>query len=783
MEIQDYDLIICEDSFKMAILDYASSNHLLLNAKIMTKREFFQEYFYKTSAKTLSYVVKKYKVKVSIAKMYLDNLYFILDKDYHNPKLKFLSELKKDLLNHNLLKINPYFKSYLENKKILVRGYLTIEKWEEDVFNEYDVTYENIESLKRLEKVYEFKTLEAEINYVAEYIASLIDQGIDVNHIKLMNVDKSYYRELERIFNYYHIPLDIPSMTSLIGFDTAQMFLEYLNNNSLEESLNLIKDENEEVVRKIINILNNYVQIENKEDIIPLIKEDFKNTHLNLTKLERCVKFISIDDYVSSLDYVVLMNFTSISIPAYKKDEDYITDNLKNEVSLYNTYEYNKTLKNNVIQKLESINNLVITYKLEDDKEIFYPSSLVSLLDLEVIKNYKLPSIHYSVSYDLVKYTYELDNFKKYGLISEDLKVYQNNLDNPTYKTYDHTFKGIDNKSLKEYLGKGLTLSYSSLNNYNKCAFRYYLDNVLKLDPFEETFDTFIGSLFHDVLEKCLNNDNDIKEEVNNYLHLKEKILTPKEKFYVSKLMNDLKFVIDYLKNEKKYISLDKEYHEKYISIKKDKDIPVKFVGFVDKILYKEMSDATIVSIMDYKTGLVDINLNYVPYGMSLQLPIYLYLVSKSHLFKNPLYAGFYLQNILDKNLKRSDDYIKTRQDSLKLKGYSNKDLSILKYLDSSMPNSEIIKGLRLKSDGDFYSTSKVLSNEEINKLIEITENIIDKSIESILSGDFSINPKRIGYDKNVGCQYCPFKDICYKEEADFITLEDQKDLAFLGGI
>ncbi len=782
MNIQDYDLIICENSYKMAILDYASSNHLLLNAKIMSKREFFQEYFFKTTTQTISYVVNKYKVKVSIAKMYLNNLYFILDKDYSSPKLQFLSNLKKDLMSHNLLKVNPYFKNYLENKNILVKGYLTIEKWEEEIFNKYNVTYEKIEPLTKLERVYEFKNIEEEINYVAEYIASLIDKGIDVNHIKLMNVDKSYYIELERIFKYYHIPVNIPSVVSLLGLDITQKFLNYLNTNSLEEALNLIKDENEEIVRKIINIVNNYVIIQNKEDIIPLIKEDFKNTHLNLNKLNKAIKLINIEDYVSSDDYIILMNFTSSSIPSYKKDEDYITDNLKKEVSLSKTYEYNKNLKNKVIQKLESINNLIITYKLEDDKEIFYPSSLVNLLDLKVIKDYKLPSIHYSKSYDLVKYTYELDNYLKYGLVSEDLKVYQNNLENPTYKTYDHTFKGINNKSLKKYFGEGLTLSYSSLNNYNKCAFRYYLDNILKLDPFEETFDTFIGSLFHDVLEKCLNNDKDIKEEVNNYLHLKEKVLTPKEKFYVNKLMADLKFVIDYLKEERQYISLDKEYHEKYISIKKDRDIPVKFVGFVDKILYKEMSDATIVSIMDYKTGLVDINLNYVPYGLSLQLPIYLYLVSKSHLFKNPLYAGFYLQNILDKNLKRSDDYLEMRKDSLKLKGYSNKDLSILKYLDSTLQNSKIIKGLRVKSDGDFYSTSKVLNNREITKLIEVTESIIDKSIESILKGDFQINPKRIGYDKNVGCLYCPFKDICYKEESDYLTLEDQKDLTFLGG-
>ena len=58
-----------------------------------------------------------------------------------------------------------------------------------------------------------------------------------------------------------------------------------------------------------------------------------------------------------------------------------------------------------------------------------------------------------------------------------------------------------------KYLNNELTLSYSSIDNYYKCAFKYYLNNILKIDEFEETFYTIIGSLFHYVLSK-MNNDN-----------------------------------------------------------------------------------------------------------------------------------------------------------------------------------------------------------------------------------------------------------------------------------
>ena len=780
-DILNYDLIICENSYKMAILEYATNNHLLLNAKIMSKEKFFQEYFFTYDKRALSYLVQKYQVKVSIAQMYLENLYFIEDKEYKKDKLKFLKNIKDELSGEGLLKTNVYFHDYLKNKKILVLGYLVLEKWEQEIFNQYKTFYFKFNSLKNIKTVYEFSSIEEEIEYVAESIGNLISKGIPLNKIKLMNVSENYYEELERIFKIYNIPVKIPSLVNLLGLEITSQFLSYLQDNSLKDALNLINEEDEEIGREIIRIGEKYLNVPKDANLISLIKEDLKKASLSSFDLANYVSLIKIDDYVSSDEHVFLMNFNASSIPSYKKDEDYITDNLKEEVSLYKTYEYNKILKDQVMEKIKMINNLVITYKLNDSLNIYYPSSLVSLLNLKVMHP-KRENIHYSYLHDKLKYTTLLDNYAKYGTISEELKIYQNNIKDLDYKTYNHKFKGILNNHLKDYLKSGLTLSYSSLDNYNKCAFRYYLDNILKLNPFSETFETFIGSLFHDVLEKCLNNNSDVKEEINNYLRLKEKIPTSKEKFYLNKLEGDLKFVLDYLKEEKKYISLDKEYHEKYIVIKKEEDIPVKFVGFVDKILYKEEPSKTLVAITDYKTGLVDINLNYVPYGLSLQLPIYLYLVSKSGLFKNPLYAGFYLQHILDKDLKRSDDYVTERKNSLKLRGYSNSDLSILKYLDSSLSNSAIIKGLKLKNDGNFAQTSKVLNNKEIEKLISLTEKIIDKSIKSIIAGDFPISPKKIGYEKDIGCLYCPFKDICYKDESDDVILEDIKDLTFLGG-
>ena len=93
-----------------------------------------------------------------------------------------------------------------------------------------------------------------------------------------------------------------------------------------------------------------------------------------------------------------------------------------------------------------------------------------------------------------------------------------------------------------------------------------------------------------------------------------------------------------------------------------------------------------------------------------------------------------------------------------------------------------IIKGLKIKSDGNFSSYSKVLNNNQIDEIINMTEKIIDKDIKNILDSKFDINPKKIGFSEDVSCNYCKFKDICFMSHKDIVNLKKFEDLSFLGG-
>ena len=251
----------------------------------------------------------------------------------------------------------------------------------------------------------------------------------------------------------------------------------------------------------------------------------------------------------------------------------------------------------------------------------------------------------------------EIDNYVNYNVKSEKLINYINSL-NPLYNTYSNKYTKINNKDLLDYLKDGISLSYSSLDNYYKCSFKYYIKHILKLDTFEDSFDTFIGKLFHYVIENGLLNDKDSNILIDEYL--KDKELSKKEKVFINNLKEDIEFMLSALRDNLKYTNLKDVIFEQNIKVYKNDKIKVTFTGFIDAMMYKKYSDKTICIIIDYKTGNVSSDLAYLPYGLSMQLPIYLYLAKNSEI-KDITFGGFYLQKVLPE--KHKIDLKKTEED------------------------------------------------------------------------------------------------------------------------
>lgn len=760
--ISNNSIVICNKQSKIQILKNIKK---LVSIKIMSMNEFIKSYYFDYDEKTILYVIKKYKIKYEIALEYLNNLIYIEDKLYNNDKLDFLVNLKKELIDNNLLIFNNKFKNYIKDKDIIIYEY-TLSKFEKYLLK--DISYKEISKKQNNYKpaIYEFESVEEEVEFVAREISRLINEGIDINNIKLTNISDDYINIVTKIFNFYNLKIDkfnkIPIISSVIG----STFYNNLENGVYCAIESISKYEKTDTYNKIIDICNRYVWCDDINDLKILIEYDLKHTYI---KNKKYTNMIEVVDYKSSDfkdEYVFMLGFNQGIIPKIKKDEDYISDDIK-PIYLDNTVEVNKVEKINTINCIKNIKNLTITYKLKTPFSVFYPSNLIDELDVEVIRKKLDYSTSYSNLSDSLTLANYLDELIKFGSTSTTLNLLNSNYDIP-YNTYSHVFTGLSKQKLTNYISKlkSFNLSYSSMDNYNRCGFRFYIEKILGLKETLDKFSVTLGNIYHYVLEKLVKNDVDIKDEVYKYISENDIVLSNSNKFFVERTIKNLEYLKDVLRKQNSFSKLNKCDTEKFVKIPLRDNI--NFVGFIDKIVYDTINDITIAAIIDYKTYVKKPSLKYIESGIGLQLPTYMYLSEYS--YKNIKFAGFYLQNITLDN--KSDE---EKEKSLKLIGYTNTDKNILENFDSNYMESSVIDGIKVNKDGSFSANSlkHMLNDTEIKDIIDITKTKINETLDNVLNSKFDINPK---YDKeNIGCEFCAFRDLCFMKEYDFKNIEADK--------
>lgn len=730
----------------------------LQNIKVYTIREFYENY-YKVSKDALTFIKKKYEVNLDIASIYLDNLFFITDKDYKNFKLNFLLKIKKDLIANNLLELNINFINCLSDKTI----YLYNLEYEKDipalkkllaktsnliVFNDKTENYKH--------RIYTFENSYIEVAFVAEEVCNLIKKNVPISNIYIVNVGDEYKNIVKMIFKMFNIPVTFKSSSYLINTYMALEFLKNIEKGidySLDKILSLVKTEDDEkIYNMILNIVNDYSSYK-QSDLKSILEYTFKRTKIKIDDNKKSIQEKDLDFNFNDDNYVFIMHFNRESFPKNFKDENYLRNKELEILGLSSTLELNSLHKSKILSKLKSIKNLCITATLEDDISV-----LNETLEYEVIQKEDFISKR-SNGYNKFNLALNLDLYYKFKTIKPNLNILNNHYNDIGYQSYDNSFKNFKMPSCS------LTLSYSSLDKYEHCPFAYYVSKVLKIDKFAKTFSMLVGTIFHTCLERIEEDINILVEDVikNNDYKLDER-----ELFFISILKEEILFVRNEIKNQKSFTKLDKELHEQKIVVNLSDS--VKFIGIIDKILYLKEDDITYLSIIDYKTGEINTDLSLINYGINMQLPIYLFLIKNSNLFKNPEVVGIYLQKVLNKK-SICDDYLKEKKKNLLLQGYSTKNIKALEKFDTSYEESKMIKSLRVKKDGDFYVYSKVMSDKEFNKIYDIASEKIKIGVENILKGNFIIEPKKIG-NENISCKYCKYKDLCFRKEKDIKILK-----------
>lgn len=730
----------------------------------MTKQEFVNNYFGSYDEKAIYYLMKEFKLKYRVAKEYLDNIYFEIDT--LKPYQTYLKE-------NNLLIENKPFKNTISN--IIVIGYTNLDPYIKKALENYNVAYLT-KPVNNNHKpvVYSFNSQTEEITYVASQIREKL-KTVSPNEIYLVNVNDDYKREIRRIFQFHNIPINLDQTKEIYGTKTTRTFLNTLKqtkdiNKALEST------PQNDIYNKIVDILNKFTFIkEIDKTLIEILTEELKQAKLKQPQIKEAINLRTLDDITEEGHYFIL-GFNQGLIPHVYHDDKLIKDKEREKLGLNTSLDNLKHEKEKIYNIIHSNKNITITYKQKDNYSTYYPSALIKEYSLETIENpeYKLV---YSNIFNKINLSIALDKYVKYNEKTPNLNNLFANYKDIPYSTYNNEYHKPDKEDIKTYLNGKTSLSYSSMNNYFLCAYRFYIQNILKLSPYEEKFSATIGSLFHECLSKMYEPNFNLKEAYNNYQ--KEKTFTPKEKFFLDKLYNDIEFIIETIKKQEKNTSLDQTLTEKEITVDKSNSIKITFKGIIDKIKYKEEDGQTLLAIIDYKTGPLETKLDNINDGLHLQLPVYIYLTQK-HLKNKVQIVGFYLQKILNSKTIDEDNPNQEKEKNLRLDGYTIADENLIEKFDKSYSSSQMIKGMGLTSKG-FSQYAKLVTNDNIEKIIQITEEKIDEVAKAIEEGNFDINPKRLK-DKVIGCEYCKFQDICYRKEEDIIDLKETKFKDIIGG-
>lgn len=773
-DIEGNSILVIPSKLRSKVLDYIDKQELLLNIKILTFSDLKKGLLFDYNNEAINYVMRSRNVGYNVARDLINNIYFLNKNTCEEKKLQDLLHLKKQLVNNNLLICDKLFINLLKSKKALyVFGFDALKKFDLyllDLAQEYiDIHKTKKTDFNYTPVVYEFNTIIEEATFVFEEIAKLIEKGIGFEHIYIANYSDEYYFTFKMLAKQYNLPIFIKSETTLYQTAIGQYFIDNLIPNldllmyKIKKRFDSNNPFNANVINKLASLLNTYYWCSSIMEIKDLVIEEMKTIRIAASHFSKEIVTTDIRDNVfTDDDYVFLIGFNLGVVPKFKRDEDYISDDIKPDF-LETADEYNNLEKKRYVSAIRNIKNLVVTYKLSSSFKSYSPSFLIDDEGFDVVSGKKTIS-KYSIDKNKLQLATEIDKLIKFNEYSEELEILYNNYFIP-YKSYDNAFSGINSDNLKKNIDDKIVFSYSNISKYYECPFKFYVSSILKIADYETTLEQTIGNLFHYTLERVLNGTMDADDAYNEYL-VNNNLLngTSKDNFFFELLRPMVHFVLDTIEEQYTHSKHNDATHEKEIIIEIERDYKTKLKGFVDKILVLN----NYLLIIDYKTTNAQaVDSDLFDLGVSLQLPIYLYLLKC--LDKSYEVAGLYIQHILDLNNEYmpNKDILSERKRKLRLEGITFDDINLISKFDDSYEKSQVIKSLSTK-DGFIRKNKNVLSLEERDELIELMDSLIMGAIDNVGNALFSIHPIKVESKNIDGCKYCQYKDICFRKFKDF---------------
>ena len=648
--------------------------------------------------------------------------------------------------------------------------------------------------------LYRFNTIKEEISYLAYAVALLIDSGIAPDKIKIQMPPAGYRPYFYEVFTSFNIAYAAKPMERLSEYEIVKRMGKELTSHYDKEPaaafaavLKPYQNRGNPIVTAVESVFNRYITLN-----MPL-REIYRDLLYAFTETSgpsaEYQGAVHVGDFLDEPpvdgDYLFIPACNQDIFPKIHRNDLYLYDEEKEKLGLPTSRHLNRCERIKALDLINRSDNVYLSYPLYGCDGKTAPSGIIARLKslYEVKEEEYRPNYHksYSKVFDKIRLAKLLDLYYKYDIKEEPLYTLLASLPDHYYRSFNPRFKGLTADVYSEIRPSRLTLSYTALDKYYKCGFLFYLENILKIKRPGNEDALYIGNLFHYCLESILREksiediDGFITATITSYLNKNNKKLSFKEKYFLNKYHFVLKKLYHVLCKQKnntrfKIAGLEKEY-----AISLGDNIVLK--GKIDKVMTCDIAGTPYALVLDYKSGNLNFDLNRIIYGLDMQLMLYFYFLNNTG-DKKYKFGGAYLQAVLPTSVfKRCEGkrYEEQWEEFFRLHGITNVNMQVIREIDRDYDSdSRFLSGIRIKKDGDFYSTTseRMLSDTEFEKLLALVEYKVSAAKTAILAGEFKIDPKKIGnFDS---CRYCAYRDICFREDRDYQTLEQYRNFAFI---
>ncbi len=595
-------------------------------------------------------------------------------------------------------------------------------------------------------------------------INALLEEGCDSRNIMILTDIESNRFYLELYANLFRINLYFDENLTL--FDTKIAKQIETNLADINESNFDQYDDGSDYFKQIKDVLSYYDFFKYSDSKYDNYKHILMTVGIKKDVEERGIYVTNSFDYIEGKT-IFLVGFDNSFYLKVSKNNDYLDNDIKREAHLITTEVSNKE-DDEVLHNFLNLDNDLNLYFYENGNDTKQEMSFYLAKRYSDKKERNKHIVRYKDQSSNVEYSEELA--KNYYSYYEDLKTRYKE-DSIEYRRYNNYFGDIKNEKysrdftpLKDDI-EVKQLSYTKMNSFMECPFKYFCDSVLKLGSFETNFNLKVGNFVHEIFEHVY---KDLKKYLSSagFLSKKEELfkdLTDLENLFLEKIMVNVMTICERLIKEKDNSYIYKTDAEKVFKI----DIHgVNFTGKVDSILYADDGEYKAIQIIDYKSSKTKIDKNKQAYFLNLQLPIYQYFVNNDKDLKNFDIQGIYYLNFMDKTLFNFDDqveYKKNAEENFIRTGKYSSSLDLLNLFEKGVTTTKNIKTIKGKEKNGFVNGGSIFSSADNNALIE---KAVDTFKTYLNNKDFPISPFfKDEKDSYSACRYCEFEDICFNLE------------------